>query len=54
MLQLLNSNQRDAEEWQDLFRKADERFEFVGIRKPAGAALSLIEAYWKGEEKEIN
>ena len=47
MLQLLNSYQRDAEEWQALFRAADRRWKFIGITQPQGAAQSLIEAAWE-------
>jgi hypothetical protein len=46
MMQLLNASQRDASEWKDLFRRADEGFKFVGIRKPEGAAQSIIEWEW--------
>ncbi|KAF2680956.1 S-adenosyl-L-methionine-dependent methyltransferase [Lentithecium fluviatile CBS 122367] len=44
-----NAWERDADEWRELFAKADSRFEFVRITQPQGSALALIEARWTGE-----
>jgi len=43
-----NAWERDAEEWQGLFAKADPGFEFVGINQPQGSALALVEVRWVG------
>ena len=48
MLQLLNSQQRDQDEWLQLFRRADERYRYLGPRKPEGASRWIIEAEWEG------
>ena len=52
MLQLLNSYERNAEQWADLFKNAHKGFKFLGFRKPGGAALSIIEAYWMETEAD--
>ena len=52
MLQVLNSHQRGAEQWADLFEKAHKDFKFLGISKPQRAALSIIEAEWMRKEVE--
>lgn len=44
-----NAWERDADEWRELFMKADSRFEFIGITRPLGSALALVEARWGGE-----
>ena len=46
MTTYFNSYERDASEWQQLFAKADARFQFMGIKQPQGSALSLIEFRW--------
>ena len=48
MLQLLNSYQRDEDEWKKLFLHADARFEYLGNRRMPGATQSIIEVIWKG------
>ena len=47
MLGIFNSRERDIDEWQSLFREADSRFEFLGVKEPKGSALAIIEARWK-------
>ncbi|KAF2236496.1 putative O-methyltransferase [Viridothelium virens] len=46
MLTLFNSQERDEEEWIDLFRRTDQRFRFVGMSTPEGANLSTLEFEW--------
>ena len=46
MLQLLNSQQRDADEFKELLAKADPRFRLVEIRKPPGGMQSIVEIMW--------
>jgi hypothetical protein len=48
MLQLFNGKERDLQEWQDLLEMADLRFHFRNVSKPAGSALSVMEAVWTG------
>jgi hypothetical protein len=49
MMAYFNAWERDADEWQQLFTKADPRFKFVGINQPQGSALALVEVRWDGE-----
>jgi hypothetical protein len=48
MLQLLNAQQREEEEWSELFRRADARYRYLGARKPEGAIRWIIVAEWDG------
>ena len=46
MLQLLNSRERDEEEWKALFKQVDRRFQFEGCKVPTEAGMALIEVRW--------
>jgi hypothetical protein len=46
MLEIGNAKDRDLGEWQQLFKQADERFIFMGLKMPPGSNLSIIEASW--------
>lgn len=48
MLANFNARDRPAEAYESLFAKADDRFEFLGIKSIEGSELSLIEASWRG------
>ena len=48
MLQLLNAQQREQDEWPELFRRVDARYRYVGAKKPAGGIRWIIEAIWEG------
>ncbi|KAI0206700.1 S-adenosyl-L-methionine-dependent methyltransferase [Astrocystis sublimbata] len=48
MHMLFNSQEREQDEWAELFRRADPRFRYVGARRPEGARRWMIEAEWKG------
>ncbi|TVY36627.1 O-methyltransferase [Lachnellula occidentalis] len=48
MLAILNGRERDAEEWKDLFERADPRFHFEGVTQPEGSNLAMIAASWSG------
>jgi hypothetical protein len=48
MLQLLNAQQREQDEWPELFRRADARFRYLGARKSEAAVRWIIEAEWEG------
>ena len=43
MLSVLNAAERTASDWRRLFELADRRFVLVGIRRPRGSTMSLIE-----------
>ena len=48
MLEILNAREREEAEWRELFRLADTRFKFLGVTRPEGSNLALIEACWEG------
>lgn len=48
MLANFNARDRPAEAYESLFAKADERFEFLGIKSIEGSELCFIEASWTG------
>ncbi|KAJ8131015.1 hypothetical protein O1611_g2611 [Lasiodiplodia mahajangana] len=48
MSSIQNAKERELAEWIELFRRADERFEFEGVTTPPGSQLSLLVATWKG------
>ncbi|KAL3456400.1 O-methyltransferase-domain-containing protein [Aspergillus heterothallicus] len=48
LLAVLNAMERSLDEWKELFRKADGRFEFTGVKRPNGAVASVIEVTWTG------
>lgn len=50
MLTLLNAQERTAQEFEDLFRRADPRFSFKGVVRPRGCRMSIVEAVWEGED----
>ena len=48
MLSLFNSRERGPEDFEKLFKDADQRFKDVKVWKPEGAQLGLVEATWRG------
>lgn len=48
MLEGLNARERDADEWQQLFREADTRFIWKGATRPEGCKMWIMEAEWAG------
>ncbi|QQK40505.1 Sterigmatocystin 8-O-methyltransferase [Penicillium digitatum] len=48
MLILLNAQERDEVMWRTLLQCADARFTWVGVRRPAGSSLAVVEAIWEG------
>jgi hypothetical protein len=50
MLTLLNAQERTAGEFEELFRRADERFVFRGVTRPKGCRMSIVEAVWEGDD----
>ncbi|TRX96512.1 hypothetical protein FHL15_002784 [Xylaria flabelliformis] len=49
MTELQNSHEREVDDWAELFKAADARFEFKGAMQPPGANLWLLVAEWKGD-----
>ncbi|KAI0138094.1 S-adenosyl-L-methionine-dependent methyltransferase [Hypoxylon sp. NC0597] len=47
MMQLLNAQERDEAQWRELLAKADSRFQWIGVTRPPGSALAIIEALWR-------
>lgn len=47
-----NAKERDASQWAALFKKADVRFHFQGVKLPPGAKCAIIEAKWVPEALE--
>ncbi|THC92138.1 hypothetical protein EYZ11_008383 [Aspergillus tanneri] len=46
MLQLLNARERDEQQWKALLREADARYQWIGVQRPEGSALAIIEVGW--------
>lgn len=51
MISQLNGQERNAAQWKALLVTANPRFEWIGITKPPGSALTIIEAFYKGTEE---
>ena len=51
MMTLLNSSERDLEEWHSLFSLADPRLKLVNITRSPGSALSVMELALDGAER---
>ena len=49
MWAILNAGERDMEQWEALFRRADPRLKLVHVEKPAGSALSVMDLELGGE-----
>ncbi|KAM0811280.1 putative S-adenosyl-L-methionine-dependent methyltransferase [Seiridium cardinale] len=48
MKMTFNGKDRSRQDWIDLFREADERFNVVSIETPPRSALAVIEVVWEG------
>lgn len=48
MTSIQNAKERELGDWVEMFRKADERFQFQGATCPPGSNHSIIVAVWKG------
>ncbi|KAI1100869.1 S-adenosyl-L-methionine-dependent methyltransferase [Jackrogersella minutella] len=46
MMQLLNAQERDETQWRELLAKANTQFQWIGVTRPPGSALAIIEATW--------
>ena len=48
MMSLFSAREREKEDWEMLFRKADSRFQDIRLWKPQNSQLGFIEATWRG------
>lgn len=48
---MLNAKERGRDDWKELFREADTRFHFLGVKNPPGAQMSFMEASWEGHDQ---
>ena len=51
MLSILNARERDADDWESLFKEADPRFKFHGVKRSTGSNLAIMEAIWDSQTK---
>ena len=51
MLSILNARERDADEWQSLFKEADPRFRFLGVKRSKGSSFAIMEAIWNPKKE---
>lgn len=51
MLTLLNAQERTAAEFETLFQTASPGFTFLGVTRPKGCRMSIIEAVWEGDDR---
>jgi hypothetical protein len=49
MMVAANAKEREEGDWRALFEKADPRFKYLGVKRPAGSRMALVEAAWKHE-----
>lgn len=47
MMTMQNAQERDKGEWVDLFKRADERFQFMKVVQPEKSDLAVIEFIWR-------
>lgn len=50
MLTLINAQERSKEEFETLFHTANPNYRFLGVTRPAGCRMSIVEAVWEGED----
>ncbi|KAL2062467.1 hypothetical protein VTL71DRAFT_6733 [Oculimacula yallundae] len=53
MLTLLNAQERTEGEFKELFRKVDSRFRFLGAKRVEGCRMSIVEAFWEGDDHDL-
>lgn len=47
MLSICNARERDEEDWRQVFKEADSRFEVLRVFTPKGSALGIVDVVWK-------
>ncbi|KAI1212690.1 S-adenosyl-L-methionine-dependent methyltransferase [Annulohypoxylon truncatum] len=52
MMTLLNAQEREEEDFRQLFKQADEGFVFKGVTRPRNSRMSVIEAVWQPAEPD--
>jgi len=50
MLSLLNATERSEADFSTLFATASPHFKFLGVTRPKGCRMSIVEAVWEGED----
>lgn len=50
MLTLLNAQERSEEDFKALFEEASRGFVFMGVKRPEGCRMSVVEAVWEGDD----
>lgn len=48
MKQDFNGKECDADDWAEIFKKADHRFKLLRIKSPPKSMLSIIKVEWSG------
>lgn len=54
MLTLINAQERSKEEFQTIFQAANPNFRFLGVTRPAGCRMSIVEAVWEGDDYDTS
>lgn len=47
---LINAQERSKDEFEALFQSASPKYRFIGVTRPAGCRMSIVEAVWDGED----
>lgn len=48
MMTLFNSRERELDDWINLFKEADPRFQFIGVEKMEVGTMSVLTFIWEG------
>lgn len=54
MLSLLNATERSEPDFSTLFSTASPHFKFIGVTRPEGCRMSIVEAVWDGDDFDSN
>lgn len=50
MLTLLNAKERSKDDFATLFETANPGYRFLGVTRPEGCRMGIVEAVWEGED----
>lgn len=53
MMGMYNAKERDWDDWIEVFKEADPRFELKSVKAPPKSALAMITVEWKGDCKSL-
>lgn len=53
MLTLQNGREREMDDWKQLLKRADERFNLTTAIAPEKSAIGVIEVIWEGEAPRL-